>query len=998
MDYTKFNYTAEDGVVYYDSIAIDGTAHDEAITAICKVTHSMIVVGYENGETKVMNFTDSPSASSSASLLSQDESTPTSPISLLNSFPGPRLNSSVLCLHWFSNILCCGTLNSGVTWVPLTPSDTTCNPHIVSIKDSTSSDMGEGVIAIDASKDVVAFYTTGHRCYVYTYDSLGNAAEGWDLTKVKQSSDTIGTSIPTDLGKSDDNRSLRVTVGMEDNVVVAPGGNGEVEYFKIGDDGKTWVGKKCRGGEGTAIKGITRGRWLATTNKEGNISLWDIKSNKLVKSVGEGKLDFSDFPLVGVDLEELAKEVDAKKDESKVAKSNDDDDDDDLFETIEDTPADEKKTGETEAPEDTAPQGSDDEDDDMNVDIDATQPDINEDVDEIEGKENEGEGKVLDLQTLQSMVASTKQPPFQVSSTPIFFDDSGRAPRILQWNHVGCVTSVSNGRTSSYDVQFRDSGTRRNVAFSHETDFIVGTLCDRGALMASDVLEDEIEEEIEEEIEQAGGEVSERVKESMKRDKINADRKRREGRSTGSTVHFHKFDTFGPTSTKDWTITLPGGERVLTAAAGEGAGGFCAVATTSRFLRTFTLNGVQTEIFWIPGDVVTTVARDRFLAVVYHGDGLAVSAGQNLLFKVYDMNTREVVQQGQLGCIAGDGKLMWSGFSDSLQLCVMGTDGYVSGLTGKGEWFPMLDTMALKKSREDKFWPVSVNSGKFVVVPLKGGNENPEVLRRQVTSALQVRIPIARGGVTVVAQEELFARANLALAQKKFADEDDEDGYDNMCQGLDKIALRLFQGALEANRVERCADLANRFHTEGAYDIALKLCDQADLTTGVKRGLVERVLFAKEARVTEEEEEEEDDDDDEEEDETPEDEEDERWQNLTHVTPVGKRGEEEEQEEQEQDEEVDLKAMDDSGDKETTADEKAEDEVENVVPAPAAVAPAATTGRKRNPFSKKVISPSKKHKPLDAILSPSPAKTALSRSSTFSAGTRMKKKASKRII
>jgi len=904
-------------------------------------------------------------------------------------------------------------------------------------------------MSISATSSVVAFYTVSHRCYLYKYDPLGNAADGWDLEKVKVSSDTVGTEVPMDLGRQDDNRLLKVRASEEHGVVVAPGGNGEVEYFK--EEGGKWVSRKCRGGEGIAKFGISNGRWIATEGKDGRISLWDTGTGKFARNCGDGKLDFHDFPIVSEDLEALEKEMEAGSSSGGKKKGASDDDDDDLFETIEDT-AEEKKddapgaaakeAGEKDAGEAPATsQGSDDEDDDMNVDIDATQPSINEEDDDLDVREEPA--KALDLEGLQSMVARMKQPPFQVSSTPIFFDDSGRAPRILQWNHVGCVTSVSNGRSCSYEVQFRDSGTRRNVAFSHETDFIVGSLCDRGAIFASDVLDDEVEEEVQEEIEAAGADVSDLVKESMKRDKINADRKRREGRSTGSTVHFHKFETFGPTSTKDWTVNLPGGERVLAAATGEGAGGFCAVATTSRFLRTFTLNGVQTEIFWIPGKVVTAVARDNFLAVIYHGDEAAVSAGQNLKFKVYDMNSREVVKQGQLGCVSGDGKVLWCGFSDSLQLCVMGTDGYVSALTGKGEWFPMLDTIPLKKSREDKvsedeerkrragnaiagcrknhtrsylrtrctpsptdsvilfpkpnpfrdslrssqFWPVSVNSGKFIVVPLKGGNENPEVLRRQVTSALQVRIPIARGGVTAVAQEEIFARANLALAQKKFADEDDDEGYDAMCQGLDKIALRLFQSALEANRVERCADLANRFHTEGAYDIALKLCDQADLTSGVKRGLVERVVFAKEARAAAEEEEEEE----EEEGQTPGDDsaDSESWQNLTHVTPVGKREEVEEEEDEEEEEMTE---------EEETADaaKEEEEEEENVVPVPS-VAPVSS-GRKRNPFSKKVISPSKKHKPLDAILSPSPTKTALSRSSTFSEGTRKKSKAGRRII
>ena len=128
----------------------------------------------------------------------------------------------------------------------MTPSDTETNTHIVEIHSTTARDMSEGVMSIAASNEFVSFYTTDHRCYVYKYDSLGNAAEGWDLEKVKVSADTVGTAVPKDLGKSDDNRLLKLDISV-DNIVVAPGGNGEVEYFKEGEGGK-WTGGKCRGG------------------------------------------------------------------------------------------------------------------------------------------------------------------------------------------------------------------------------------------------------------------------------------------------------------------------------------------------------------------------------------------------------------------------------------------------------------------------------------------------------------------------------------------------------------------------------------------------------------------------------------------------------------------------------------------------------------------------------------------------------------------------------
>ena len=444
----------------------------------------------------------------------------------------------------------------------------------------------------------------------------------------------------------------------------------------------------------------------------------------------------------------------------------------------------------------------------------------------------------------------------QVSSTPAEWDDEGdRKPRIMQWNHVGCLTSSSSARGSSYDVVFRDSGLRRNVTFDSVEDFTIGSLGSRGCVMATDPQDedddDAIEEEVNVDVENVGVEVSDRVKESIKRDRKGMRRSGGTSNPTGSTVMFHRFETFGPTTGKDWEITLQSGEGVASAATGEGGGGFVAIATTTGLVRTFTLGGIQTEIFWIPGDAITMVARGRFLAVVYAPRG---GSGCRM-YKLYDMSRREVVKQGEMSCVRHDEGLKWCGFSDALQFYAMGEAGYLSALSTGNDWTPVLDTVPLKKSRDDTFWPVSVQSSKLVVVPLKGDAIGPDVLNRQVTSALQLRVPIARGGSSDPSQEELLCRANVVANHRAFLDEQDgqagSDEHARMLQSLDKVILKMFEKSLSSNKVERCADLCERLSNEVAFDIALALCDQADISQGVRRGLIDRVKFAKESMIEE---------------------------------------------------------------------------------------------------------------------------------------------------
>ena len=88
---------------------------------------------------------------------------------------------------------------------------------------------------------------------------------------------------------------------------------------------------------------------------------------------------------------------------------------------------------------------------------------------------------------------SLNRSPFQPGSTPITFDaeTAQPLPRLLQWNHIGALTSTPSGRQTSYDVTFNNSGLRRGHTFSRAESFIVGAVGEDGCIMATDV-EDEM--------------------------------------------------------------------------------------------------------------------------------------------------------------------------------------------------------------------------------------------------------------------------------------------------------------------------------------------------------------------------------------------------------------------------------------------------------------------------------------------------------------------------
>jgi len=60
------------------------------------------------------------------------------------------------------------------------------------------------------------------------------------------------------------------------------------------------------------------------------------------------------------------------------------------------------------------------------------------------------------------------------------------------------------------------------------------------------------------------------------------------------------------------------------------------------------------------------------------------------------------------------------------------------------EWAPLLDTIGLRKSTEDSYWPVTVYDGKLVCIPLKGGVQYPDAGRRPITATIGMKMPFAR--------------------------------------------------------------------------------------------------------------------------------------------------------------------------------------------------------------------------------------------------------------
>ncbi|EED90214.1 wd-40 repeat-containing protein [Thalassiosira pseudonana CCMP1335] len=554
---------------------------------------------------------------------------------------------------------------------------------------------------------------------------------------------------------------------------------------------------------------------------------------------------------------------------------------------------------------------------------------------------------------------------FAPSSTPIT-----EPRRILCWNHVGVVTSYPDPESPQYstiDIAFHDAaglvGGRRPVTFMDNLGFIVGTLGDEGAFFATD----------------KGG-----------------------SGNKGSQVYFNRFETFGRNADKDWSVSLPSGERVLGCATGRGWG---AVMTSRRYLRLFTTAGIQGPVLWLSGEPVTVVGRDRFVAVFYHRSDPTQDGTQQLGYSIIDGINGTTITKGDVSGISPGGSLTWAGFTEVCALSVMDSDGMLSMLARPapteqpsiniGNWVPMLDTMGLKKLMSDIYWPVEVHGGKLVCVLLRGGREYPDAARRPVTTTLSLRIPLAAGLTKFGHMEELSIRGNIALNQQKVLNDykvsqgeenaaDLEDEYAQLSAQIDKVTLQLFNNIVREGKVERAFDLTQRLHLEKSYDIAVQVSDRVG-----HRKLSDRIEELKLQKYPIFDEEEEDFFDDNasveyrERNDSFEEEpvvatRQQRMEMMQHIspdsmqTPKVRRSETDVREE--------------STDEESPPRESLKRKLEN---------DTVVQVKKRNPFAKKPMkSPAKPISKMPA----SPAKLSLSRQSTFSTKSRQKQRSGKQIL
>ncbi|CAM9702874.1 unnamed protein product [Chrysoparadoxa australica] len=406
----------------------------------------------------------------------------------------------------------------------------------------------------------------------------------------------------------------------------------------------------------------------------------------------------------------------------------------------------------------------------------------------------------FELPAMLGSPAARMQPHFQPGSTPAGGEVNRR---FLCWNQVGSIVSIDEGTNNTVEVMLADISAGKAKRFSDTWNFSMGTLGQDGALLAT-------------------------TKEGSKAYEDD------DNRDSGRSVLYY-LSMGRRTAGLSWSKMLLTGEGAQVVAAGCG---WAAVATTKQIVRVFTSSGLQSELFSIPGPVVTMCGSGSLLAVVYHG-GPPTGTSQTLHYILLDVHETSELASGALSLSPGS-TLAWAGFAADLMLVTVDSEGMLRGLSRSlgWRWTPLLDAKDACKNREGQYWPVAVMEDSLVAVALKGGEDHPSTLPRPVCSRVKLAsLPLGHkeGGHGLAHYDKLYFPSLARVRQQKFClqqglplkleQEEEHSDLEAQQLALDRMLLKLLQDACANTAKTRALDLAKRLSLEKSFMVAIKVAN-----------------------------------------------------------------------------------------------------------------------------------------------------------------------------
>ncbi|XP_055935978.1 WD repeat and HMG-box DNA-binding protein 1-like [Argiope bruennichi] len=399
------------------------------------------------------------------------------------------------------------------------------------------------------------------------------------------------------------------------------------------------------------------------------------------------------------------------------------------------------------------------------------------------------------------------QKPFQPSSTPVNLDR-----RFMLWNNVGIVRCYDTEEENSIDVEFHDATVYHPLHLNNIHNHTLAALSTEALLLGSP--------------------------------------KSDETTSKLECLHFGTWD-----SNKEWIVEMPENEEIEAVALGDG---FAACVTDKKFIRLYTISGIQCEVFLMPGPVVCCTARGNQLLVVFH-KGLGIEGDQclNMMIVKVNLEKHSSVKECFLP-LSSKSFLSWLGFTDEGTPCIVDSSGILSLLnTSCGvKWIPVADTTANMKGKSNTYFVLGLSEIKQEIrCILCKGSKYPSLLPRPNIAVLPFSLPFCemstdKGRLEEENQRYAIAHKCIEILLKEGFDLDSESNAIQK-KRMD-VLLKMFALATRTDREFRALNVAELMPNPVAVQGAIRYATQRHRIALAERlGEVMSQKMAKEAEPEE---------------------------------------------------------------------------------------------------------------------------------------------------
>ena len=393
--------------------------------------------------------------------------------------------------------------------------------------------------------------------------------------------------------------------------------------------------------------------------------------------------------------------------------------------------------------------------DDSNILKDVNLSDIEDEdgevrpMQEIEKIREEKKQAMIEESMADKIIISLPQQALISSCTK---PSDAKESRYLCWNLIGQIVARKESNFNSIDITFADISNKKKISFIDTNDMCLAVMNNCGAFLAN------------------------------KTEEENDDEYEKEDKPKQAVIEFKSIHTGTYSLLKDWSITLPQEENPLCLAIGVD---WCAVYTTSFYLRTFSLFGTQKIILSLP-HVIAMAGYENHLAYVYHS-ATPLLGVQTLRFKILDSNNLfNEIYDGMLPLSPlndnnNDSILSWFGYSEEGVLITYDSEKVLRGFffNISNNWIPLHE---FKDTLNTNFWLVGIQDEEIYGLELKSHLVEPLVGVKLPMKVLKIKMPFLSTNTDDTKEEAIEKSSEEKILHDILFIKNDNKRFDNFSQ------------------------------------------------------------------------------------------------------------------------------------------------------------------------------------------------------------------------